>query len=270
MKSKILMTIVVVLLSCLVMGCGVSQEQYDRLNSELRISQSQVAELQNEIRELKDKYELPGETPIETAENIVKRYHETHVYSEYDFFVCSDMALGVWNMLKAHGINAVIQIGNVEVGIKDITDANHAWVLGEISPGQYLALEATGGYAVWQNDNPLYYQGWSFHNPRKYKRFLELKQEWNIRIDLIARYVSKYEPLLNPMLEAVSEYEQLGNELVRMSYLDPSFSSKLEKLIAKGIEAGAYKGRCEQLNELINDESQKLQNITYEMKGLCN
>ncbi len=272
MKSKIALTltIVVALLSCLVVGCGVPQEQYDRISSELRASQSQAAELQNEIRELRDKYELFGETPTETAENIVKHYHENHIWSEYDFFVCSDMALDVWDMLLAQGINAVIEIGNVETDIQNITEANHAWVLAEISPGEYLALETTDGYAVWSNDNPLYYQGWSFDNPKEYKRYVELKEEYNIRVDLIKQYGAALELSSNAGLEATSECEQLANELSRMSVLDPSLGSKVAELTVKAMEAGKYAGKCEQLTELVNEESQKLINIASEMKGLSN
>ncbi|GAH82550.1 unnamed protein product, partial [marine sediment metagenome] len=142
MNSKVvlILTIVVALSSCLFVGCGISQEEYNRVNAQLKASEAQVAELQSEIRDLKEQYEIVGETPTETAEKIVKHYHETHIYSKYDFFVCSDMALDVWDMLKAQGINALIQIGNVETGAKDITEADHAWVLAETSPGQYLAL----------------------------------------------------------------------------------------------------------------------------------
>jgi len=230
--------IIVVSLSCLSAGCGVSQ------------------------------YELTGKTPTETAQNIVNHYHETHIYSEYDFFVCSDMALDVWDMLKAQGINAIIQIGNVKTEAKDITDADHAWILAEVSSDEYLALETTSGYAVWAEDNPLYYKGWSFDNPKEYKRFVELKQEFNIRVDLIKQYEAAWELSNNAVLEATSEYEQLAYELVGVSFSDPSFVSKLGELTAKGIELGTYKGKCEQLNELVNEESQKLINIVSEMKGL--
>jgi len=209
-------------------------------------------------------------TPIETAENIVRNYHETHIYSEYDFFVCSDMALDVWDMLKAEGINAVIQIGNVETDIQNITEANHVWVLAETSPAEYLALETTGGYAVWSNDNPLYYRGWSFDNPKEYKRFVELKQEFNIRVDLIEQYQVAWELSHNAALGAQSEYEQLANQLDGMSVLDPSLGSKVAEVTTKAIEVGKYAGRCEQLNELVNEESQKLENIASEMEGLCN
>jgi len=91
-KSKVILAlaIVVALLSCLFAGCGIPQEEsispeeYERVNAELRESQAQVAELQDEIRGLKEQYEIVGETPTETAENIVKRYYETHIYSVYE------------------------------------------------------------------------------------------------------------------------------------------------------------------------------------------
>jgi len=240
MKKRILVGLALILPLLSVISCGVPQEEYNKLSSDLAVAQrqiqllqsdlfakttklseteselataqteislleddlsakerefsttqTQIAKLRSEISVLTEQYELVGETPIETAENIVKRYYETHIYSEYDFFVCSDMALDVWNMLKAQGINALIRIGNVEMTAKDITEANHAWVLAETSPGQYLALETTGGHAVWGEDNPLYYKGWSFDNPREYKRFVELKYEYNIRVGIIEELTNR-------------------------------------------------------------------------------
>ena len=239
MNSKIaliLLTIAVVVLSCVVVVSRCPQQHF-------------------------------GGTPLEIAESIVRQYHETHVYSEYDLFVCSDMALDIWNMLKARGINAIIQIGNVEEDIQDITEANHAWVLAETSPGKYLALETTGGYAV--RDNLLYYQGWSFHNPRSYKRFLELKREYNMRTELVEQYAAEYELLHNSAIGLQDEFEQSYNRLSGTSYIDPSFGYKLAEVIEIGVELGTYIGKCQQLSELINAESQRLENIVHEMKGLC-
>ena len=39
--------------------------------------------------------------------------HATHTYSEADLFVCADIAVNVWNMVKIKGINARIAAGNV-------------------------------------------------------------------------------------------------------------------------------------------------------------
>ena len=289
MNAKVLLplSIIAIMLVCLFTGCGVSQEEYNRVsaqlrasqaqvtelqreynnvNADLRDSQSQVVELQSEIRELKEQYEIVGETPAETAGNIVKWYHETHIYSKYDFFVCSDMALDVWNMLKAQGIDALIQIGNTETGAKDITEADHAWVLAETSPGHYLALETTAGYAVW--DNPLYYKGWSFDNPREYKRFVELRYEYNIWLGIIGQLGEAFEVSRSTGLEAANEYTKLANELSGMSVLDSLLSSKIAEAVLKAKECGESIGRCEQLTELINEETQELENIVSEMKGL--
>ncbi len=293
MKSKVVLSlaIIAILLSCFFTGCGVSQEEYDKVNAQLKASQTQVAELQNEIgrtdaklrasqtqvaelqteiRELKEQYEIVGETPAETAEKIVKWYHETHVYSKYDFFVCSDMALDVWNMLKAQGIDALIQIGNVETGAKDITETNHAWVLAETSPGHYLALEPTGGYVVSGEDNPLYYRGWSFDNPREYKRFVELRQEYNIRVSIIEQLEEAFGASRSAGLEARERLLKLANEVSEMSVLDPLLGSKIAGLIEKAEECGEYIGRCDQLNELASQQQQELENIVSEMRGLTN
>ena len=270
MKSKfvLILTIIAVLLSCLFAGCGISQEEYDRVSAQLTASQAQVVELQNEIRELKEQYEIVGETPAETAENIVKRYHETHIYSKHDFFVCSDMAIDVWNMLKAQEIDALIQIGNVKTPAKDITDVDHAWVLAEVTLGHYLALETTSGYVVYKDDNELYYKGWAFDNPKEYKRFVELKQEYNIRTELAKQMWETFEATRQTMLEVGAEYTDLANQVEGMPMNDPSLGAKLVELVLIAKELGELVGRCDQLTELINEQTQELENIVSEMKGL--
>ena len=217
MKKKIgLALIAVVLLVPIVLaGCqegGIAQETYDKVvaefneikakytdaltkydelkaekdavDAQLQDCQAKNAQLESQIAALKGEYELTGATLTETAEKIVKYYHETHVYSTYDLFVCSDMASEVWNMLKAQGIASVIVVGNKDAAISDILQSNHAWVLAEVEPGKYLALETTAGYSVPANKNPLYYQGWSFDSPADLKSYNTLVQEYNVRVSL--------------------------------------------------------------------------------------
>ena len=214
MKRLFTLSIVVMAVTLLA-GCaaGIPQEQYDQIAAqlaraeeqiarlqdeakkpphlqapkeadaaELKAAQAKVAELQGQIDGLKAQYELVGATVAETAANIVRYYHETHVYSTWDLFVCSDMSSEVWNMLKAQGIDAIVAVGNVETGIGDILQSNHAWVLAEVSPGQYLALETTGGYAVPKAEKALYYRGWYFDSPADLKANNDLVKEYNIRI----------------------------------------------------------------------------------------
>ncbi len=223
MHRKLLLILItaVFLLSIVLVGCqeGVSQELYDRLGeqlneaklqlsdtnnevtnlrnevnqlqaqknaaeAELKAAQDRIVELQGQISGIGDQYNLVGATPAETAEKIVRYYHETHVYSSYDLFVCSDMASEVWNMLKAHGINALIVVGNKDAAISNILDSNHAWVWAEVSPGEYLALETTGGFVVARSENPLYYRGWSFESPADLKSHNQLVREYNIRVGI--------------------------------------------------------------------------------------
>ena len=280
-KNKlVLISAIVIIALQLFTGCGIPKNEYDGAIAQLRDSQSQVAALQNEVRtsqaqlteskneviKLREQYELAGKIPSETAEKIVKRYHETHVYTEPDFYVCADMALDVWDMLKAQGINAIVQIGRVDRDAKDITDSDHAWVLAETSPGKYLALETTGGFAVW--DNALYYKGWSFHNPREYKRFLELRYEYNVRVKIVKQLADTFDVTRTNALRAADELRQISNEVGKLSVFDPSLGSEIVKLLEKATQCGEYTGKGRLLNELADKQNLELNRIVSEMKGL--
>jgi CheY-like chemotaxis protein len=102
---------------------------------------------------------------------IAEGYHNTHTYlgvqtgQSGDIYVCLDMAKDVWNMIKTRGINAALVVGNVNRTITTIEDINHAWVLAEVGPMDWLAIETTGGYVVTKEENPLYYTGMQFDTP---------------------------------------------------------------------------------------------------------
>ena len=181
MKQKIFIVLatLVLLLSITVSGCsagstvtvtntttitttastGVSQADYDNLQSrytdanheiavaqdELGVSEGAVDSLEAQLAALKAKYEFTGDTLTQTATLLVANYHATHVYSTIDYFICGDMASEVWNMLKAQGISAVIVVGSVDSAVTDILLSNHAWVLATVDNGAKLALETTGG-----------------------------------------------------------------------------------------------------------------------------
>jgi outer membrane murein-binding lipoprotein Lpp len=203
MKKKIIFTLIaaVLLISLVFAGCqgGVPQVDYDTAMSQLADVQSHLAALQTdkaavdaqledaqgEIAALEDQIaslKLTGATPAETAEKIVSYYHDTHIYSSYDLFVCSDMAAEVWNMLQAAGIDSIVVVGNKDTPINDILLSNHAWVLAEVAPGEYLALETTGGFTVAAGENLLYYRGWSFDSPADLTANNDLRKEYNIRV----------------------------------------------------------------------------------------
>jgi hypothetical protein len=134
-------------------------------------------------------------TSIDEVRNIAVEYHRTHTYSLTDFFVCSDMAIDTWNLIKTVGINAKICAGNIDINLtgetykSDFSQMNHAWVLAEVEPFTYIAVETTGGYLVWGNSsitnetdvkNQLYYQyaRYCFETPAKFKKFSDLRTSY--------------------------------------------------------------------------------------------
>jgi hypothetical protein len=142
---------------------GVSQADYDNLQSQLTkaqadktAAQASVASLEAQVAALKAQYEFTGGTLADTAARLVANYHATHVYSITDYFICGDMASEVWNMLKAQGISSVIVVGNVDNTVTDILQSNHAWVLATVDNGGKLALETTAGVAYTKTEKPLY------------------------------------------------------------------------------------------------------------------
>lgn len=115
---------------------------------------------------------------------INKNYFETHTYSSVDWFVCKDMAIDVWNLLKTQGINAKLCAGNVDDNIKLYSEnsyktllnyfknMNHAWVLAENEPFKFVAVETTGGFLVFGDENKLYFENATcFYSPSEFKEF---------------------------------------------------------------------------------------------------
>jgi hypothetical protein len=120
---------------------------------------------------------------IRTLSRIVSNYHETHTYltneAGNNIYVCGDMACDVWDMVIAKGIDAKIVVGNIKEDIASIAQANHAWVLAEISDGEWLALETTGGFTVRMNGNKRYFFGCKFSTARDYRDFEHLQRQYN-------------------------------------------------------------------------------------------
>jgi hypothetical protein len=255
MKKLLILSIILIIIFVVLSGCqaaGIPQAQYDQLNAQLADAQSKLTKAQTDLtRAQSDKAavdtllksaqsqiaalqgqvgqsSLVGATPAETAVKIVKNYHETHVYSTYDLFVCSDMASEVWNMLKAQNISSVVVVGSKDVLISDILQSNHAWVLAAVSANETMALETTGGYAVKRLENPLYYIGWTFSSPADLKSYNDMVKEYNIRVgfrNLINNEATKAaaahnENLFNKMVELRTAQEtELNNLMAKIKSL---------------------------------------------------
>jgi len=180
----------------------------------------------------------PAQTTEQICEEIAKNYYATHKYIGNDVFDCDNMACDIWDMLIARGINAKIAIGNVKHKVKNIDDVNHAWVVAEVSPSEWLAIECTGGYLVYGSDNSLYYYGIIFNNPKELRDFYDL-------YDRYRRQALRYQ-------RAVEYYNSLVEQYNSSNYL-----TKLALL-----------GSLNQASQQVEIEAQELQSITNEIEAL--
>jgi hypothetical protein len=119
------------------------------------------------------------EKNIATVKGIIEEYHRTHTYLLADMYTCAQMSQDVWDEVETQGITAVIYLGSVDKDISTIEDADHAWVLAEVAPGEWIALETTGGFLVCGNanicsvNNPRYFSGFKFDNPKEVQDALD-------------------------------------------------------------------------------------------------
>ncbi len=153
-------------------------------------------------------YELTQEEKnIQICEEVAKEYYNSHTYTTNNVFDCDNMAQDIWNMLKTEGINAKIVIGNTELGSScTIEDINHAWVLAEVDPETWLAIECTGGYVVY-DDN--YYTGIMFSNPKNYRSFLDIYTDWEFQYQDYENYRHYFNNLVDEYNDA-NYLEQLA------------------------------------------------------------
>lgn len=136
---------------------------------------------------------------LNIVDEINQNYYSTHTYSSYDFFVCADMAIDVWNLVKTKGIDAKICSGNIDkdISLSSVNDlkseinyfnsVNHAWVVAEIEPFEFVAVETTGGFLVFDETseeenvtkNGFYYKSdLCFDSTSEFKKFLDVREDY--------------------------------------------------------------------------------------------
>jgi hypothetical protein len=159
----------------------------------------------------------------------VEEYHRIHSYSAVDMFVCSDMAIDVWNIVNTRGIRAILTVGKVDSATTNWKEYDHAWVLAEVAPKQWVALETTGGFLVFREKNPLYYRGIFFATAKDLKENMDLRRDYNSGVSgssvVVAQYntkLSTYKTELAVYQARVSSYNQqyAGRTLTTSQYQD--------------------------------------------------
>ena len=156
----------------------------------------------------------PASTPTETQkkiiiiEEILDEYSQNHVYISDDVFDCDNMAQDLWNIFKAKGINSELVLGNINhFGPLTLDDCNHMWLLVEIERNEWLAVETTGGFIVYEEDSG-YYTGYFFNNPKNYRDFARLYDDYNYQYADYENEREYYNQLVN-IYNNANYYEQI-------------------------------------------------------------
>ncbi len=143
------------------------------------VSQNSVSQITTSQTTIPRTYVTTNATPqslyqenMAAIKEIVENYHATHTYTLSGMYVCAQMAQDVWDMVETQGITAKLKVGNVNQKVSTIEDADHVWVMAEVTPDQWVAMETTGGFLVCPDtnfctsDNPLYFYGWDYSSPK--------------------------------------------------------------------------------------------------------
>jgi hypothetical protein len=215
---------------------------------------------------LPENYPPDMEPTIQVLRTVLQLYHATHTYSETDFFVCADMAVDVWNMVKTKGINARIAAGNIDKPHADWKEFNHAWVVAEAAPRKWIALETTGGTLVTRDKNKNYYRGFFFTSPRGLKDYSERYRQGNKLLKRtktlqgeLKKVQNDYDQELKKFNEMVDEYnKRYPNRLLPLGQYKEAQALN-EKINQQSTKVKEVEGRGKQLSELINSNIAELQ-----------
>lgn len=173
-------------------------------------------------------------------QQIVADYRRSHSYSTADYFVCVDMALELSNILKTKGFSPTVVAGSIKVDTAGVEPSklrsvfDHAWVVVSIETGVYLALEATGGFAVDEKipNFAYYYQGLAFENPRQAKETDVLIRNTNDTCKVAAVLVNDWNARFAGKQMSSGGSEVKGRMDAKVAECNES-AAKYEELIAR-------------------------------------
>jgi hypothetical protein len=138
-------------------------------------------------------------------QDILSEYHKNHTYTLSNMFVCVDMANDVWDQVQTRQIPAKVCVGCVTRDISTTLDADHAWVMAEVAPRAWVALETTAGQIVPESANPRYYRNLhTFDNPKELKEYQALAREFNAAQEKRNKAVEDYNRVADQFNAAVS------------------------------------------------------------------
>lgn len=219
---------------------------------------------------------LPKEGHEETQEeleNLVAEYYRKHEYSKEDLFVCTDMALDLWDQLKAKKIPAYIVIGSLEKRYPMEEEFNHAWVVAEPISGKYVAMDPTSGEVNLTSER--YYHGFYFDNPKNLKEYTDSIEDYKNQANVVARIVDRYNERwydystrLNELNNDIDTYNRrfAGRSLSPADYaLAASLESDIDTL---QIKVNTMKEELYSLDDQVDIETAHLYDIRKTLENL--
>jgi hypothetical protein len=173
----------------------------------------------------------------EICAEVVANFVARHTYIP-DHFVCVEFAAGVWYELLKKGVNAKIRVGSQNISTVYRTD--HAWVMAEVSPGNWLAIEPQQG-VVYPESGSFYYRGFDFagdgpvreHN-KLLKRVLDARQKYHNAVNVSNDYVARYNKgdwvAKQAILPVINQQQQnVAMRQAEMNELEQSYSVLLQR-----------------------------------------
>ena len=212
-----------------------------------------------------------SDSKVQQLEQIVENYHNTHTYSTVDLFVCADMAIDVWNMVETAGINAKIAVGNIERANSGWSDWNHAWVLAEVDPSQWVALETTGGYLVYGDANSNYYRAVFFDTPKDFKEYLNLIRDYSNKVSYCNTLYDQYNVKAADYNRESAYYSDMvnyWNTYYTGQPVSTSSQSYQSQMTAQAMRVSSLLGELNQITNTINTENAALTRINNQIVAL--
>lgn len=214
-----------------------------------------------------------NELIIAELQDLVTKYYETHEYSKEDFFVCTDMAIDLWNQCKVKGFKGYIVIGSLDKRFPQENEFNHAWVVIEPYPNQFIALDATSGTVDLENER--YYNGYYFLNPKGIKDYQDLSDKYQNQIlyydIVIKRYNEVYSDYVNSLSKLnndVDAYNQkYAGRLLNAFHSENAMNLEIQ-IEAERFEVNRLESELESLAYQIYSEKNKLNQLLRDIQNL--
>jgi hypothetical protein len=220
--------------------------------------------------------ESQEDTNIRVLQQIAEDYHKIHTYSLDDFFICADMAMDVWNIVDTKGMRALLVVGNIRDPNAGWMDYNHSWVVVETAPRQWVAIETTGGFLVYKNNNPNYYRGIFFETPKDLKTNMDMRRDYNTEIDRYTTAATQYNAKVSEYNTELDYYKSLvdsyNNNYVGQNLTVAQYQ---ESVNAKNIidaelpKQDQLKAELDILTTSYKSEKQIMDTITTQMSELA-